>query len=329
MFINPSHYGLERDANEGTIERMLEQICERDLKRLQEAALVSSPASRLECTEFGDAMARYYVRFETMKNFLALDRQADLASILQCVARAEEFKDIRLKSGEKSLYKTFNKTAGIRFPIDVDVALPAHKVSLLLQAELGGVDYPSEEQLQKHRIQYIQDRALIFQHVQRLVRCLIDCMIHKEDAVSVRHGLELVRGFAVRAWDDLPSQLRQIDQIGWVAVRKLAAAGITSIYALASTEARRIEMILSRQPPFGSKILAKAKQFPNLKVTAKVIGKHGKAGDPVSVRIRAEIVEFGRLSARKLGLAEHIDFVAPLYNASQYISFYAMCEEIG
>lgn len=162
---------------------------------------------------------------------------------------------------------------GIRYPINVDLALPAHKISLLLQAELGAVDFPSEEQHQKHRQQYHQDKNIIFQHVHRLIRCLIDCKIQKADSVSVRHGLELVRSFAARGWDDSPLQLKQIDQLGAVAVRKLAAAGILNIGDLVSTEARRLEMIMSRHPPFGSKVLARAQQFPKLSLAARLIGK--------------------------------------------------------
>lgn len=192
---------------------------------------------------------------------------------LQSLAQAEEFKDVRLKAGERALYKTINKSNGIRFPIEVDVALPAHKISLLLQVELGEVDFPSEEQHQKHRMQYHQDRGIIFQHVHRLVRCLIDCEIKKADSISVKHGLELLRSLAARAWDDSPLQLRQIEQLGGVAVRKLTAAGISDIDILASTEPRRLEMILSRQPPFGSNILATAKRFPKLKIAATVASK--------------------------------------------------------
>ena len=194
---------------------------------------------------------------------------------LQSLAQAEEFKDIRLKAAERGLYRTVNKATGIRFPINVDLALPAHKISLLLQAELGGVEFPPDEQYQKHRQQYQQDRSLIFQHLSRLIRCLIDCKITDTDSVSVRHGLELVRSFAAHAWDDSPLQLKQIDQLGGVAARKLAAVGICDVDALGSLESRRIETILSRRPPFGSKILAKVKQFPKLKVTAILVGNVG------------------------------------------------------
>ena len=144
---------------------------------------------------------------------------------------------------------------------------------LIIQAELGGVEFPLGEQYQKHRQQYHQDKGIIFQHVNRLLRCIVDCKIHVADAVSVNSGLELVRSFAARVWDMSPLQLKQIDQIGAVAVRKLVGAGINDIEVLLNTEPHRIEMILSRHPPFGSKILAKVKEFPRLEIAAKMMGK--------------------------------------------------------
>lgn len=66
--------------------------------------------------------------------------------------------------------------------------------------------------------------------------------------------------------------MKQIEQIGVVAVRKLAAAGITDIEELETTEAPRIDMILSKNPPFGMKLLARLKEFPKLRVTMKVVG---------------------------------------------------------
>jgi ATP-dependent DNA helicase HFM1/MER3 len=192
---------------------------------------------------------------------------------LYCLAQAEEFSTVRLKVTERALYKELNKAKGIRFPISGDLSLTAHKVSLILQAELGGVEFPLGDQYQKHRQQYFQDKGVIFQHTSRLIHCMVDCEIQKADSISTRSGLELVRSIAARVWDGSPAQLKQIEQIGAVAMRKLVAAGIETVDALLSTEPRRIEMILSRHPPFGSKILAKAKELPRLKLAVKVVGK--------------------------------------------------------
>lgn len=104
---------------------------------------------------------------------------------------------------------------------------------------------------------------------------MIDCLIARKDSVATRNALELARSFGARVWDHSPLQMKQIEQIGVVAVRKLAAAGITNIEELEATEAPRIDMILSKNPPFGTKMLARLKEFPKLRVTMKVVATVG------------------------------------------------------
>lgn len=68
---NPDYYKLDGDAVEQHLEDRMESICQRDISLLKDTKLVSSKG-RLRCTEFGEAMARYYIRFETMRVFLSL-----------------------------------------------------------------------------------------------------------------------------------------------------------------------------------------------------------------------------------------------------------------
>ena len=189
------------------------------------------------------------------------------------IAQAEEFREIRLKAGEKLLYREINRDPGVRFPIKVDLALQAHKISLLLQSELGSIEYPDNEQLQKHKFNFQQDKSLVFAHANRLIRCLIDCQIARGDSITIRNALELARSFGAKVWDHSPLQMKQIDQVGVVAVRKLAAAGITSLDGLESAEPHHIEMVLSKNPPFGSKLLSRLKEFPKLRVSVKMLTK--------------------------------------------------------
>ncbi|KAI9838346.1 MAG: hypothetical protein M1819_005614 [Sarea resinae] len=337
---NPKHYKMEGDLGVKDVDERLEHICNRDIGLLQDIDLVTAEG-RLECTDFGDAMSRYYMRI-----------------FLSAVAQADEFREVRLKGGEKPLYKEINKGLSIKFPINVDIALPAHKVSLIIQSELGGAEFPSDEQYQRHKAQYQQDRTTVFQHIHRLIRCLIDCQLYLKDAVSSRNALELARSFSARAWDDSPLQLKQVEQIGPVAVRKFASAGINSIEALEATEPHRIEMIMSRNPPWGNRILNHLKQFPKPRVSMKMMGQQVKNGQGVQIRIKADIgflnekvpamlnrkpiymcflaessdgylFDFRRMSAQKLGDGQEFVFPAALTNADQYITGYVMCDEIA
>jgi Sec63 Brl domain len=277
---------------------------------------------------------------------------------MSAIAQAAEFHDIRLKAGEKSLYKHINKDVCIKFPIQVDVALPAHKVSLLMQAELGGMDFPMGEQFAKHRSQFQQDKAMVFQHVNRLVRCITDCQLTRGDSVSARHALELARSFAARVWDNSPLQLKQLENIGNVAVRKLANAGINSLESLENTETHRIEAAVGRGPPFGIKLLSNLARFPKLRVLVKMTGKEMKPHRCTKIRLKAEIgflnehipvsfskksiyacflaetsdgqiIDFRRIAASRLRNGHEVFMTAELTKPSQYILCHVMCDEIA
>ncbi|EQL32969.1 hypothetical protein BDFG_04949 [Blastomyces dermatitidis ATCC 26199] len=354
---NPAHYKLKEGANRSDEEEMLKEVCEENIKRLQECSLVT-PEEPLRSTEFGDAMARYYVKFETMRLFLSLPPKAKMSEILSVLTQADEFREIRLKAGEKSLYKELNKGNGIKFPIKIDIALPAHKISLLIQSELGSVDIPIGDQYQKHKLSFQQDKGLVFSHVSRLIRCITDCQISLQDSVSTRHALELARSIGARVWDHSAWQMKQIEQIGIVAVRKLANAGINSIEAIEATEPHRIDMLLSKHPPFGSRILARVAEFPKTRVSVKLMRKDIKPRKSVRVGFKAEIgfinekpptffrrkpvyvcflaetsdgrmIDFRRISATKLQNGHDIFLSAQLTDVYQYISCFVMCDDIA
>ena len=79
---NPDHYRLDGDASGLNLEDRIERICERDISLLQDTNLVSLHG-RLKSTEFGDAMARCYIKFETMKHILSLEPGAKLSEIVR------------------------------------------------------------------------------------------------------------------------------------------------------------------------------------------------------------------------------------------------------
>ena len=78
---NPDHYRIDGDAMERDLEDRLEHICTRDLRLLEATRLITSNI-KLKATEFGDAMARYYVNFGTMRVLLGLGRQSKVSDIV-------------------------------------------------------------------------------------------------------------------------------------------------------------------------------------------------------------------------------------------------------
>lgn len=165
-----------------------------------------------------------------------------------------------------------NKSSSIRFMIPVNLDLPAHKVSLIIQSQLGGVEFPTNEKTASTKFQFNLDINLVFQHINRLIRCIVDFSLYKEDSIALRNSLALCRSLGARCWDDSPLQLRQLDRVGIVGVRKLVNAGIKSIEELEITEPHRIEAILKRAPPFGLQVVDSAKAFPKPRISVQIVG---------------------------------------------------------
>lgn len=283
---NPAHYRLEGARSGQALEEQLDDICLRDLTLLRESGLLEGKEN-FRCTPFGEAMARYYVKFKTMQIIVDLQPNAQISEIvslgtlirhydifniwqLSALSQAAEFTEIRFRAGEKSLYKNLNQSPSIRFPIPVTLNHTAHKVSLLIQSVLGASDILWDKETGKHKSQYGIDVAVVFRHVRRLICCIIDCLISLGDSIAIQHALLVQRSVCAQAWDDSPLQMRQIQDIGVVAVRKLVNADIRSIEELEYAESQRIEMVLGRNPPFGLKLLERLKSFPKLRVSIQV-----------------------------------------------------------
>lgn len=165
------------------------------------------------------------------------------------------------------MYKTINKSPYIRFPIPVNLDLPAHKISLLVQSVLGAADISWDGEYAKHRQQYNTEATMVFKWINRLTRCIIDCQIYAGDSVGINNALLLERSFAARVWDDSPLQMKQIETLGVAGCRKLAQADIRSLEELECTDAHRIEHLLGRNPPYGLKLLERLKAFPKLRIS--------------------------------------------------------------
>lgn len=81
---NPNHYKLDSEAQTEDLQESIKFICRKHISLLQDHDLVSEirGSGKLLCTKFGEAMSRYYVRFETMKALLGLEPRAKISDIV-------------------------------------------------------------------------------------------------------------------------------------------------------------------------------------------------------------------------------------------------------
>ncbi|KAL8372169.1 hypothetical protein RB595_001797 [Gaeumannomyces hyphopodioides] len=292
---NPTYYQLDATPSQTshTVDR-LEQICDKDIRQLQEEGMVTSDA-KFSCTPYGIAMSKYMVRFETMKKILRIPRGAGIQEMLASLSEADEFKDVRLKANERAFYRLTNESPFIRYPVKGSISETWQKVSLLIQSELGGVEYPTQEGIQMAKSQHTTDKRLALDRIKPLVKCVIDCKGADYNAVGVRNALELFRSIKASGWEGMPSQLLQVSGIGPVAMRKLVQHDILTIKDLATTPPERIQMFLSRKPPFGRNILAFVDKFPKLSLEAEAVAlpnQRHQSRDPPSINVKATLTYY-------------------------------------
>ncbi|KAK6956701.1 hypothetical protein Daesc_001980 [Daldinia eschscholtzii] len=261
---SPSLYQLEDVRNAEDADKRMEEWCERDLKLLQQTGLVTSHAP-FRCTEYGHAMSRYMVNFETMKELLSIPRGASLEET------AVEFKDFRFKPEERALFRELNKSPFILHPIKETLTQTWHKIFVIIQVHLRGVELPNEKGIGLLKQRIAMDKAAIFDRMNRLVRCFVDCRAFDSDGWGTKIGLELARALAANSWDNKPSQLSQIPGSGPVMVRKWVSHGVNTVLGLADRDFGEIERISSRNPPYGMRLLKTLENFPRLAMEAHLI----------------------------------------------------------
>jgi ATP-dependent DNA helicase HFM1/MER3 len=80
---NPNHYNMtEGLSNPMQMDDKLGEICERDVKLLQEAELITDGQS-FSCTDYGRSMSKFMVEFTTMKNLLQIPRAVGMESLVR------------------------------------------------------------------------------------------------------------------------------------------------------------------------------------------------------------------------------------------------------
>lgn len=74
-----------------------------------------------------------------------------------------------------------------------------------------------------------------------------------------------------KTWENSILQLKQLDGIGIAHARLLSNAGIDSFKKIMETDARTIEYVVNRNPPFGNKIVDSIRKFPHFLMEISVV----------------------------------------------------------
>lgn len=83
---NPAYYKLEDTGSlAGPLEDRLEKICETDILKLQQTGLVTDGAT-FHSTDYGRAMSRYVIRFNSMQRILQIPHAAKIEQVVSSPA---------------------------------------------------------------------------------------------------------------------------------------------------------------------------------------------------------------------------------------------------
>ncbi|KAI6127699.1 hypothetical protein EV401DRAFT_1854086 [Pisolithus croceorrhizus] len=276
---NPQHYNIGKEESESWQDK-IDAIVMENIYSLRDTQLITYTVEdgTLCSTEYGDIMSKFYICQTTMHSILQLPATATIRQIM---------------------YEKIRCHNDMRFPVR-KVTGTSDKVFLLAQAILAGLPLNNPEFRNTDSQPYLEAIS-IFRHFSRIVTAVAEVAIVKRCGAQVKHALELARCLHAKAWEDHPLVLRQIEHIGekscvsmptivlYLNPHVLAEHGISSIQKLAEIPPFRIEELLNRRPPFGSEVLAAAKEFPRYFINvkeAKTFPSDGK--NPVEVELSIE-----------------------------------------
>ncbi|EEB94921.1 hypothetical protein MPER_06192 [Moniliophthora perniciosa FA553] len=147
-------------------------------------------------------MSKFYIRQTTMCAILALPEHVSMRTVLEMISTAQELSDSKLRSSERSAYNILRKHNDIRFEIK-KLEKTSDKVVIIIQVQFFA-EYKSGDS------QMLLEAFNVF----RLLPRIASVAITRKRGAQLKCGLELLRCFSAKAWEDRPIVLRQLESIG-------------------------------------------------------------------------------------------------------------------
>lgn len=230
----------------------------------------------------------------------------------------------------------------------------------MVQIHLGGVELPNDKEYNHLKRDIACEKTAIFDRLNRLVRCVVDCKAFDGDGISTRTGLELARAIVANSWENKPVQLNQIQGFGPVTVRRWIAHGVHTVLGVADRDFMEMERISGRNPPYGKNLSKTLEGFPRLTLQVVQLSRENRdSNDNVTVMVKANLghcntkrtpswngkvpavtfmaevsdgnlAYFWRGNIKKLDPARGLELKFPvrLSGPNQTVSCYFSCEEI-
>ncbi|KAM4552713.1 putative ATP-dependent DNA helicase HFM1 [Odontesthes bonariensis] len=280
---NPIHYGFSVNLDRCGIEAKLQELCLKNLNALSSIDLISMDEDiNIKPTEAGRLMARYCVAFDTMKQFNEVAGTETLSDLIELMSKSREFSDIQLRVNEKRTLNTLNRDKNrttIRIPLSGKIKTSEMKVNCLIQAHLGSIAIQD--------FGLTQDTAKIFRIGMRISKCLSEFLIQRSKTgfFAVLNSLMLAKCFKAKLWDNSPYVSKQLEKIGHTLSSAMVNAGLNTFSKIEQTNARELELIVNRHPPFGNLIRESVMHFPKYEVSLQQLPRYSSTTAEIVVKV--------------------------------------------
>ncbi|KAK7415248.1 hypothetical protein QQX98_005997 [Neonectria punicea] len=224
---------------------------------------------------------RYKLAATTFKTLCTIAKAPTRHDVLKKACLATEFRSFPIQKTEKAFLREVNEHTAIPYPIAENISQPWHKVFLVIQVELLRTGWPNKLSAVARKELHSELRRM-YDIVDRALRCLVDILGERDHGKGVTTALDVLRSVKAGVWEGSEKQLLQIDGIGLAKMNRLAQAGINNIRQLSQLEFYHIERLLSRNPPYGQKMLHQLAGFPTLTLSFEVLGQYRSSPNPGS-----------------------------------------------
>uniref|UniRef100_A0A3B4ZIL6 Probable ATP-dependent DNA helicase HFM1 n=1 Tax=Stegastes partitus TaxID=144197 RepID=A0A3B4ZIL6_9TELE len=198
------------------------------------------------------------------------------------MSKSREFSNIQLRVNEKRPLNTLNRDKNrvtIRFPMEGKIKTSEMKVNCLIQAQLGSIS------IQEFGL--TQDTAKIFRNGMRISRCLSEYLTQRSKTgfSAVLNSLILAKCFRAKLWENSLYVSKQLDKIGQFLSTAMVNSGLTTFSKIEETNARELELILNRHPPFGNQIRESVVRLPKYDISLEQLPRYSSATAEIVVKV--------------------------------------------
>lgn len=167
----------------------------KDIDLLCQNSLAARESDLVITTEYGKIMSQRSMKFQTMVNFIKLQRSPSMRLILETLSSAEEFSSTRL-TGDKGSLNAVNKHPEIRFKLKGKVSSASDKVFLMIQSVLGSVPFEEKKSLQlTNELNGIMREAtrVIRSKIGIFILAVVEIFVEKRDYVALIFSINILQ----------------------------------------------------------------------------------------------------------------------------------------